>query len=88
MIKNGNHYYSTRSAPTTAVAWHRKNAVLSGDLARMTREQWRTKCRRRPRRGAGSLRSSHAVDSVGFGEYRRRRAVPALPRFLSYSIGK
>jgi len=31
----------------------------------VTREHWRTKLRRRPRRGAESLRSSHPVDSVG-----------------------
>ena len=42
----------------------RKNALLSGDLARLTREHWRTKCQRRPRRGAESLRSSHAVESM------------------------
>jgi hypothetical protein len=49
----------------TSVARVRENALLSGDLARMTRERWCTKCRRRPRRGAESLLSSHAVDSVG-----------------------
>jgi len=31
----------------------------------MTREHWPTKLRRRPRRGAESFRSSHAVGSVG-----------------------
>jgi len=46
-----------------------------GDLARMTREQWRTKCRRRPRRCAESLRSSHAVVSV-----RVERRVSPAPR--------
>jgi hypothetical protein len=54
----------------------KKNAVLSGDLARITRKQWRTKCRRRPRRGAESLLSSHAVDSVGV----ERRVSPAPRR--------
>jgi len=38
---------------------------LSGELARLTREQWRTKCRRRPRRGPECHRSSHAVESMG-----------------------
>jgi hypothetical protein len=38
----------------------------------MTREQWRTKCRRQPRRGSESFRGSHAVDSVGV----ERRASP------------
>jgi hypothetical protein len=68
-------YITDALAPMTSVAIVRENALLSGDLARMTREQWHTKCRRRPRRGAESLRSSHAVDSVGSnGECRRRRA--------------
>jgi len=50
--------------------------MYSGDLARVTREQWRTKCRRRPRRGAESLRSSHAVESVGV----ERRVSPPTRR--------
>jgi len=55
----------------------------------MTREHWRTRCRRRPRRGAESLRSSRAVDSCASDrECRRRRAVRALPRFSSYFFGK
>jgi hypothetical protein len=43
----------------------RENVALNGELARMTREQRRTKCRQRPCRGAEYLRSSHTVDSVG-----------------------
>jgi hypothetical protein len=66
-------YITDAPAPMTLVARIQENALLSGDLARMTREQWRTKSRRRPRRGAESLRSSHAVDSVGI----ERRVSPA-----------
>ena len=40
------------------------SSVLRGESARTTRKHWRTKLRRRRRRGAESLRSSHAVDSV------------------------
>jgi len=39
----------------------------------MTREEWRMKCRRRPRRGAEFLLSSHAVASVGV---ERRISLP------------
>ena len=76
-------YITDAPAPMTSVARIQENALLSGDLARMTREEWRTKCRRRPRRGAESLRSSHAVDSVGIERrVSQPRAVRALPRFL------
>jgi len=60
------------------------------------REQWRTKCRRRPRRGAESLRGSQAVDSVGI-ERRispppRRGAMltfrPSLPDRMTQETGK
>jgi len=54
---------------------------LSGESARMTRERWRTKLRRRPRRGAESLRSSHAVDSVGV-----ERGVSPPPRRWGASL--
>ena len=47
----------------------------------MTRVHWRTRLRRRPRRGAESVRSSHAVDSVGV--VRRVSA-----SFLSHLSGK
>jgi len=62
----------------------------------MTREQWRTMCRWRPRRGAEPLRSSHAVDSVGV-ERRvspppRRGAMltfrPSLPDRKTQETGK
>jgi len=56
---------------------------LNGDLAIMTREQWRTKCRRRPRRG-GILRSSHAVDSVGVE--RRVSPPPRLGAMLTFRL--
>ena len=80
----------------TSVARVRENALLSGDLARMTREQWHTKCRRRPRRGAESLRSSHAVDSVGVKRQvsppPRRGAMPtfrpSLPDRMTQETGE
>ena len=62
----------------------------------MTREHRRTKCRRRPRRGAESLRISHAVDSVGV-ERRvspppRHGAMltfrPSLPDQMTQETGK
>ena len=70
----------------TSVARVRENVVYSGDLARMTREQWRTKCRQRPRRGAESLRGSHAMDSMGVEPRvspspRRSGASPFLESF-------
>jgi len=68
----------------------RRSPVLSGESLRMTRERWRTKLRRQPRRGAESVRSSHAVDFVGrrvsppphWGEcsHLRRRFAPNLPK--------
>jgi len=45
----------------------------------MTREHWRTKLQRRPRRGPESLRSSHAVDSVGV----ERRVSPPPRRWAA-----
>ena len=80
----------------TSAARVLENALLSGDLARMTREQWCTKCRRRPRRGAESLRSSHVVECV-WVERRvspppRRGAIPtfrpSLPDRMTQETGK
>ena len=62
----------------------------------MTREQWRTTCQQRPRRGAESHRSSHAVDSVGVERLvsppPRRGAMltfrPSLPDQMTEETGK
>ena len=89
-------YIIDAPAPMTSVARVRENVFLSVDLARMTREPWRTKGRRRPRRVAESLRSSHAVESVGV-ERRvspppRRGAMltfrPSLPDQMIQETGK
>jgi hypothetical protein len=75
MTQERKQSHSARSAPTTSVAWLPETAVLSGASSRMTRGQWRTKCRRRPRRGAESLPGSIAVESV-----RVERRVSPPPR--------
>ena len=75
-----------RSAKISALQ-NARELCFECESARMTREHGRTKLRRRRRRGAESLRSSHAVDSVGFERRvsppRRRRAMltfrPSFP---------
>jgi len=57
-----------------------------GDLANITREEWRTKCRRRPRGGAESLRSSHAVESVGVEKRVSPQPRPRRRAMLSFRL--
>jgi hypothetical protein len=73
----------------TSVACSRESVICSGELTIMTREQWRTKCRWRPRQGAKWFRSRHAVETLRSDhDYHRRHAHRALRRSLTYLIVK